>query len=135
MPTSARSLRDRLAAELAAALRRGDRPALSALRGALGAIANAEAVVPVPTPPDRRPGPPPVTSGAIAGTSLGVGSTEAPRRLLDDGDVRAIVDAEVRARDEAADTYAAAGRAERAAALRAGSAVLREVLGTLPDAR
>jgi uncharacterized protein YqeY len=135
VPTSAPSLRDRLAAELSAAVRRRDRPALSALRGALAAIANAEAVAPGPPPPEGRPGRSAVSSGAVAGTSLGVGSTEAPRRLLDERDMRAIVDAEVRARDEAARTYAAAGQAERAAALRAESAVLREVLVTQSGAR
>ena len=81
------ALADRLRSDLTTALRARDRTTATVLRTVLGAIANAEAV-PVPQAA------PPVAEGAIAGASLGLGATEAPRRELDEDDVRAILVAE-----------------------------------------
>lgn len=109
-------LADRLGGDLRAALRRRDRAAVGVLRSVLATIANAEAV-PVD---DVRPRP---TDGPIAGASAGLGATEAPRRVLSEEDVRALVAGE---RDEllAAAGQAAQAAPERAEQLRAGAALL-----------
>lgn len=98
-------MRDELQADLRRAMRERDRPAVRAIRTALGAIANAEAV--------------PVS--AHAGDPLGsVGlSRDVPRRELDAGDVREILVAEVRERRSALADYERHGRSEQADELRA----------------
>ncbi|MGX1812070.1 hypothetical protein ACWIGI_40670 [Nocardia sp. NPDC055321] len=106
-------LRDRLRAALPAALKARDRTAVAALRSALAAIDNAEAV-------DASD----VRAGAIEAAG-GLGAAERPRRELTESDVDDIVRAEIDERDSAATDYAAAaGGAARAAALRAEAAVL-----------
>ena len=117
------TLRDRLAAALPDAMRRRDAVALSALRGALAAIANAEAVhvdVPVTGAP--------ATSSAVAGTVEGLGSTEVPRRELDEAEIRAIVLAEAGSRTCASRSYSAAGEHTRSDVLRAEADLLRRVV-------
>ena len=101
------SLPDRLRGALRAALKDRDAAATAALRSALSAIANAEAVDPVPV--DLVP-------------AVGVGAREAPRRELTDDQVVAIVRAEVTDREAAAREYDGLGRPERAERLRAGAA-------------
>lgn len=94
------TLRDALAAELAAARQRRDSAATTALRSTLSALANAEAV-----PHDASAGvsagsdavPQAVTSPHFPGARAGLGSAEAPRRALSPEEVRAIV---VRERDD-----------------------------------
>ncbi|MGL5931242.1 MAG: hypothetical protein ACRCY8_20105 [Dermatophilaceae bacterium] len=111
-------LRERLSAAVPVALRTRDRVALTALRSALSAVGNAEAV-PVDTVP---------RAGAAEQSAAGVGAADVPRRALTESDVRAIVLAEVAEREDAAASLVTAGRPDDAARLRAEAAVLREHL-------
>jgi uncharacterized protein len=107
------SLRDRLRAALPTALKARDRAGLAALRSALAAIDNAEAVG---AGPDR--------GLAIEESPAGAGATEAERRALTEAQVRSVVLAEVTERRAAAEEYERAGRTDRAELLRAEAAVL-----------
>jgi uncharacterized protein YqeY len=109
------ALRDRLRAALPTAMKARDRVTVAALRGALSAIDNAEAV-------DHTPAA--GTSLAIESLPVGAGAAEVARRLLTDADVERIVRAEVADREAAARDYDRAGRPERADQLRAEAAVL-----------
>jgi uncharacterized protein YqeY len=110
----------RLRAALPPAMRARDTAAVTALRSALAAIANAEAV-----PTEAPSG----TFTAIgAGSALGVGATEAPRRDLTAADIAAIVRAEIADRRTAAEEYDQHGRADHAARLRAEADVLHRLL-------
>jgi uncharacterized protein len=115
-------LLDRLRTALSAAMRTRDRPAITALRTALGAVANAEAVAVDPEPAA-------VTGdGAIAGAVAGLGAADVPRRELTAAAVAAIVRAEVDERRSAAAAYERSGEVERAATLHAEADVLDAVL-------
>ncbi|WP_051939682.1 hypothetical protein [Phaeacidiphilus oryzae] len=115
----------RLRAALTTALKARDRIAAGALRSALAAVANAEAVA-LPDGPGSR-------AGAIEAAPVGAGAAEVARRELTEDQVVGIVRAEVDEREAAAAELAAvtgvAGAAERAALLRAEAAVLAAVLG------
>ena len=113
-------MRTDLRRDLTAALKARDRVAVSALRSALAAIENAEAV----------PAPQPAAGGddRVAGSSLGVGSAESDRRVLTAADLHAIVRNEVTERVTAADGYAQHGRDDAAERLRAEADVLRRYL-------
>jgi uncharacterized protein YqeY len=115
-PSDAASpLYTRLRQALPPALKARDQVAVAALRSAVAAIDNAQAVE----------GPPiPRTGGVIAGAVTGLGAGEAPRRHLAESDIAAIVDAEVADRRTAADDYERAGQAAAAARLRAEADVL-----------
>lgn len=102
MTADAASLRDSLHAAVPAAMKARDRRTVSALRSALAAIANAEAV--------EVGGE--VLAGAIEASPVGVGAAEVARRVLSEADVAAIVRAEIAERRAAADAYG--GRARRA---------------------
>ncbi len=108
-------LRDALSAALPVAMRARDRVAVAALRSALAAVANAEAV-----PIDGAP-----AAGAVELARVGVGAADAPRRVLTEADVRRIVRAEVDERADAARVMAGAGRPDEADRLQAEAAVLR----------
>jgi uncharacterized protein len=110
----------RLRAALPAALRARDAPAVAALRSALAAVANAQAV---PAPDRAGRG-----LGIGPDTALGVGTVEVPRRELTSAQVAAIVRAEVEDRRAAARGYAEHGRPERARRLRAEADALEAVL-------
>ncbi|TDD54745.1 GatB/YqeY domain-containing protein [Saccharopolyspora elongata] len=112
------SLRD----DLKTALKARNNVAVAALRSALAAIDNAEAV-----PAGRS-----LSSGNehVAGAALGVGAAEAQRRRLTESDMRSIVANEVRERAAAAEEYEQAGRDDLAERLRAEAAVLSRHLGT-----
>jgi uncharacterized protein YqeY len=99
-----------------------DRAAVAALRSALGAIANAEAVDPAQAP---RPD---VGHPEIAGTVVGVGAAEVERRTLTDAEAEAIVRAEVAGRRSAASEYERAGQQARADLLRAEARALSACL-------
>jgi hypothetical protein len=148
----------RLRRALTAALRARDMTAAAALRSALGAIGNAEAV---PVPP-TRPGPsgaaqsgtaqsgtaqsgadPSAASAArarpagrgsphVAGAVAGLGAAEAERRRLSPPQVAAIVQAEIDERLAAAAEYERAGRADRAARLAAEARALAAAAGPQP---
>ena len=106
-------------------MRERDRDAVSVLRSALATVANAEAV-PHPTGTNT---PQPVTSHRVAGTAVGVGSTEVERRTLTESEVRSLVETVAAEREMAAQTYDGAGHPERAGSLRAEAAALRRVVG------
>jgi uncharacterized protein YqeY len=112
----------RLRLALAEALRARDMVAVSALRSALGAIGNAEAVEPGATMP-AGPGSPHV-AGAVAGP----GSAEAERRRLSAAEIEQIVRGEAGEREGAARDYERAGHADRAGRLRREAQVLLAVL-------
>jgi uncharacterized protein YqeY len=102
-------IQDQLRQALRAAMKTQDTAAASALRSALAAIANAEAVPTAVTPP-------PGGHRHIAGSVQGLGAAEAERRTLSEADVAGIVQAEVADRKAAAAQYEQAdhpGRAER----------------------
>lgn len=94
-----------LRAGLTAALRARDAGARDALRTALAAIENAEAVEAVPVGHD--------------------GPTEVARRALGDAEVAGVVRAEIGRLEEAAAQLVGLGRTDRAEELRRQAAVLR----------
>lgn len=108
-------IRGRLRAGLTRAMKERDRVAVTALRSALGAVDNAEAVEDTVEAP---------TDGVIAKSVPGLGAGEAPRRQLSEDDVVATVRREIEDRRTAADEYRAAGRPDHADRLDAESAVL-----------
>lgn len=95
-----------------------DTPNRNAIRSALAAIENAEAVA-VDSADDVV-----ATSEHIAGAAVGVGAAEVPRRELDEDEMLEIVSAERDERLSAAAELRAAGRADRAADLEAEAAAL-----------
>jgi uncharacterized protein YqeY len=112
------SLRD----DLTAALKARDRVAVTALRSALAAIDNAEAV-PVDLPLDSVTG-----NEHVAGSATGLGTAEAERRHLTEADLRSIVENEVQERSVAAQEYEQLGRNDLAERLRAEAEVLSRYL-------
>ena len=104
--------RQRLRDALTEALVERDAPALAAIRSALAAIANAEAV--------EHSGP--------AKPKLGVGAGEAARRELSTEEVLEILRAEIGERTSAAAEYEKLGRREAAIRLRAEAAILERLL-------
>ena len=120
-------LRDRLRDGLPAAIKARDGVAVAALRSALAAIENAEAVTP---PPAGSPAE--ATHAQLAGTVVGVGAAEAERRALSEAQVERIVRAEVDERRTAADAYEGAGRPDPARRLRAEADVLGGYLARRP---
>ena len=111
-------VRERLSAALTPAMKARDRVAVAAIRSALAAVSNAEAV-PVDTVP---------RAGAVEEAALGAGAADAPRRDLSEDDVRAVVVLEVEERDRAAVEMAGHGRHEDAERLTAEADVLRAFL-------
>lgn len=73
------SLRERMQADLVLAIKAGDRTRVSVLRTALAALANAEAVV----DPHQ------------SSTPAAFGTTEVPRRELDEAEVRRVLTEEL----------------------------------------
>jgi uncharacterized protein YqeY len=114
-PVAASPLHTRLRRALPQALKARDQAAAAALRSALAAIDNAQAV--------EAP-PPPCTGGVVAGAVAGLGAGDAPRRQLSEGDIAAVVRAEVADRRAAAADYGRAGHVEAAARLTAEADVL-----------
>jgi uncharacterized protein YqeY len=108
-------LRKRLREALPAAMKAGDRVALAALRSALAAIDNAEAVDSTAATNERL---------GIGQLPVGVGAAEVARRVLTRAEVEHIVRAEVAEREAAAHDYVRAGRPERAERLRGEAGVL-----------
>jgi uncharacterized protein len=116
-------LRTHLRRRLSSALRDQDRPAVSALRTALAALDDAEAVQP-------EEGFRPEASEHFAGVVAGLGAAEVERRMLDAESQRRIVKAEIEARFTSAQTYEQHGQSARGAELRLGADVLLAVLGS-----
>lgn len=112
---------------LTAALKARDTSTVSALRSALSAIANAEAVAEGPARPAGTGGP------HFAGAVAGLGAGEAPRRRLTEADVTAIVRAEAAEREAAASEYERGGHPGEAARLRHGTRGLMAAAGGQGD--
>jgi uncharacterized protein len=115
------AIRMRLREGLSQALKSRDKIAISALRSALGAIGNAEAV-------DAPAASPAVSSPHVAGAVAGPGAGEAQRRPLNGGQVEEIVRAEISERHCAAREYEQAGHTGQAARLRGEAQVLMAVV-------
>jgi uncharacterized protein YqeY len=115
-------LQERLGLALHAALRARDPAAMAALRSALTAIANAEAIGTDTLPAAGT------SSQHVAGAAAGLGATEVPRRALTQAGIEAIVRTEIAERQHAAVQYAEAGHAERAVRLQNEARVLLAVL-------
>jgi uncharacterized protein len=113
------SLSSRMRQALPEAMRARDRAAVSALRSALAALENAEAV------PLDGPGP---ASLALEQTPVGAGATEVARRELTEAAAADLVRAEAEERLAAAARLTAPAHADRAARLQAEAAVLLRFL-------
>ena len=137
---------------LTAAMKTRDRPTVTALRSALAAIDNAEAVDIATTPraaggyppsADAQPGEgrpasaedpsagqrEPTVEGRIAGAAVGLGAAEVERRTLTPAETQAIVRGEVAERQTAAHAYERAEQPGHAERLRAEA----EVVGAFLD--
>lgn len=110
-------VRTALRAALTHALKQRDRRTAAVYRAALGAIDNAEAVPVRATP----------RAGAVEASAYGVGTAEAPRRVLTERDLLDLVEGEARERCAAADLVAA-DAAER---LRHEAELLRALVRSL----
>lgn len=108
--------------DLTAAMKARQPDAVAALRTALAALDNAEAV-PVEHLPEID------GDGPVAGARTGVGSTEMPRRELSLADVRAILRAQIAERMTAVAEYRGLGRVDEAGKLQREAAVLERYLG------
>jgi uncharacterized protein len=115
-------IRTRLRRALGVALKARDAGAVSALRSAMGAISNAEAVAPAARPAGTG-------SAHFAGTVAGLGAGEVQRHPLTEADAAAIVRQEAAEREAAASQYERGGRAAEAARLREGARALMAALG------
>jgi uncharacterized protein len=107
----ATSVPARLQAALRVALKQRDAAAVSALRSALAAIGNAEAL---PAPATHRGG----GDQYVAGSIGGLGSAEVSRRVLTEAEIAGIMTTEIAERRAEADRYEQAGHADRAGRLR-----------------
>jgi uncharacterized protein len=114
-------LRSRLRRQLSTAVRDRDRIAVNALRDAIAALDNAEAVEPGQDVPAQ-------VSEHVAGGVVGLGAAEVERRILDPESQRSILSGEIEARLADATTYEEHGQRARAAALRLGADALLAVL-------
>lgn len=131
MNTDPAELRTRMRAGLTSAMKARDKVTVAALRTALAAFDNAEAVPVPPTPNEGSPTPsqgPPATSEHVAGTSVGLGSAETDRRALTVDDLHAVLRGQIDERTAEADTYADHGRADAADRLRREADALRAYL-------
>jgi uncharacterized protein len=106
---------------LRAAMKSRDTVAVSALRSALAAIANAEAV--------PAPAPAPAAGGRhVAGAVEGVGAAETQRRQLSAAETALLVRDEITQRQAAAAHYRAAGHSDRSERLMREASALEEAL-------
>jgi uncharacterized protein len=108
----------RLRLALRAALAARDMIAVPALRSALAAIGNAEAVDPGPAAAVTADNP------YVAGAVAGAGAGEARRRSLSAAEIDRILRAEISEREAAAREYEHLGRADQAGRLRSEARVL-----------
>ena len=111
------SIREDLQSALTEAMKAHDQTAVGALRSALGAIANAEAV-PITIVP---------AAGAIE-AAVGWGAAEADRLLLSDDEQREVVRHEIDERLTAIAQYDELGRSDAAEKLRHEVATLEPLL-------
>jgi len=121
MPEGA--VRQRLRGSLREAMRAKNAVALSALRSALAALDNAEAV-----PAASPDGTTTATHSRLAGTVVGVGAAETARRRLSDDEQLTVLRTEIDERLSAAIEFEVGGQPDRAERLRAEADVLVDVL-------
>ena len=110
----ASDIRGRLSSALGDAMRARDSNAVSALRSALSAIANAEAV--------------PAQTGRTLKPKIGIGVGDVARRHLSAAELSRIVEEEIAELSRGAADYERLGRAEEAGALRAQAEILVRLL-------
>ena len=120
--TGIEALKGALRRDLTTALKERDRGTAAALRTALAALDNAEAVA-APTNGQAAAG------AHIAGAGSGVGSTEAERRAVTGGQAREILQGLIAEQEGEARRYDALGQGTAAQRLRAQAGVLRKHLG------
>lgn len=111
------AIREQMKAALVEATRARDRASMTTLRTLLGAIDNAEAVVPDPALP--------TPSEAPMGT---LGYQDMPRRLLTEEDIRHLLSHEAEERRTSAANYEELGREEEARRLYAEVALIQRCL-------
>lgn len=111
-------VRTRLRTGLREAMRARDAATVSAIRSALAALDNAEAV------PVAGHNAVSAEGAHVASAAIGVGAAEAERAELSDAEVADILQREVDERRTAAREYSDAGRAEAAERLEAEAAAL-----------
>jgi len=132
-PSPAGSVRSRLQAALRAAMKERDTVAASALRSALAAIANAEAVSLPAGSTGQSARPAAQASPHFAGAVAGLGAADVSRRDVTEDEATAIAAAEAADRRAAARDYQAAGHADRAGRLRREAQAIESALDiTLP---
>jgi len=119
--TDPQALRAALRRHLTSAMKARELDAVSALRTAIAAIDNAEAV---PAPEQGSA----TTSGHIAGARAGVGAAEAARRDLSGSQQRAILRDQVTGYTADADRYEALGQPDAARRLRSQARLLTAYL-------
>ena len=119
--TGRNALRHALRRDLAMAMKARQPDAVAALRAAIAAIDNAEAV---PAPEARQA----ATSSHIAGARAGLGAAEAARRDLSDSEQRAILRDQITGYTAEADRYEALGQPDAAARLRTQARLLSAYL-------
>jgi hypothetical protein len=119
--TPPQPLRAALRRDLASAMKAREPDAVSALRTAIAAIDNAEAV---PTPETGQA----TTSGHIAGARAGVGAAEATRLELNESQQRAILRDQVTGYTAEADRHEALGQPAAASRLRDQASLLSAYL-------
>jgi uncharacterized protein YqeY len=120
------TLRSALRARLTAAMRERDRDAVSAIRSALAAVENAEAV---PTDGSLAA----TSSDRVAAAAVGVGAAEARRRELSAVEEEERVRAEVAELRDAARHHRSAGHGEAGGRRDAAASLLEDVLASLHD--
>ncbi len=113
-------IRDRLRAALRTSMKARDQLAVDAIRTALAAIDNAEAVEIADTTA--------FSVSRIAGSVAGVAAAEVPRRSLTETEMAELVEREAADRRSAAEGYEQEGYPKRAAELRDSAAVLDGLL-------
>lgn len=111
-----------LRGRLTEAMRAKNAEAVSVLRETLAAIDHAEAV-PAPAAP--------VSDGPIAGATMGLGSTEVPRRALSLEEVEAVIAREQEERRTAIATWHATNRPDEAARLERQLALIESIRAEL----
>ena len=119
--TGPQALRDALRRDLASAMKAREPDAVSALRTAIAAIDNAEAV---PVPDQQQAS----TSSHIAGARAGLGAAETARRPIGSSQQMAILRDQVAGYTTEADRYDALGQQAAAQRLRAQARLLTTYL-------
>lgn len=120
-PSAAEALRATLRRDLTAAMKARQPDEVAALRTAIAAIDNAEAV----TGPTAAPA---ATSAHIAGAREGLGAAEAARRQLTADELRELLRAQLAEYTREADRYVAHGQAASAERLRHQASLLSRYL-------